>query len=953
MPRGRPKKNKELKKPANQPKPAGRPKAKDNVHVFAIRHKDKRANIPTEELRGFVKDEEKAPGKMLYPRDPSLDPQLVWKGKDEQDSKDLAVPTVPVYIQEKIHPQAIIEDFKAHAKREKEELAPNLFSAFNGIRFEELIEFYKHEQNWSNRMILGDSLLVMNSLSEKEGLKGKVQMVYIDPPYGIKFGSNWQVSTRKRDVKNNKAEDATRQPEQVKAFRDTWELGIHSYLSYMRDRLVMARELLTDSGSVFVQIGDENVHLVRDIMDEVFGSDNFISQIAFKKTAGASGLLLSSVFDYILWFGKNKETIKYRPIYKEKTPGEKGGEQYDWIDLGKGLLRQVEQGETIPDGARIFAHNHVTSQRPAQGADLREFKVDGRTYTPGLGTFKSDLRGLTRIRAANRFFGIGKSLRYIRYLDDFSVFPLNNFWDDTGISGFSDPKVYVVQTLAPVIARCLLMTTDPGDIVHDPTCGSGTTAYVAEQWGRRWITIDTSRVAMALARTRLMAAKFPYYLPSDTPEGIVKEAEITGKIPPAPLPKAENDIRKGFVYRRVPHITLKSIANNEEIDGIHVKWQEQLELVREKLNKAVKKSWQEWEIPREADKDWSETDKGLLKQWWEFRLARQKEIDDSISRHADTELMYDQPYIDAKRVRVTGPFTVESLSPHRMLAPSVTRPVSETQAQKDAGAVQFEAMILDNLKKAGVQNTIKNERLKFDRLEAYSGTWLNASGEYIDKEGKTRRVAVTNCPEHGTVGTGLIKEAAKEAVQGQGFDVLIVCGFSFDPLVSEEAKQWGKLTVLLTRMNPDLAMGNELLKKTGAGNLFMVFGEPDIQPIDKKSGRIIPSKDGKVQIEIKGVDVYDPTTGELRSNTTDDIACWFIDTEYNGESFFVRHAYFTGAGEPYERLKKALRAEVNESAWQALYSTTSRPFDVPKTGKIAVKVINHYGDEVLKVFEVK
>ena len=434
------------------------------------------------------------------------------------------------------------------------------------------------------------------------------------------------------------------------------------------------------------------------------------------------------------------------------------------------------------------------------------------------------------------------------------------------------------------------MTTDPGDLVLDPTCGSGTTAYVAEQWGRRWITIDTSRVALELARTRLMAkAKYPYYLLADSPEGVQKETEITGRVPPPH--KTNNDIRKGFVYKRVPHITLKSIANNPDI--------------RERMSG--------------------------------------EEIDAAIARHADQETLYDQPYEDKSRIRVSGPFTVESLSPHRVLSTDEDRPNSENQGDKDSSD-DFVEKILDNLRTAGVQNQVKNERLKFDSLDPFAGSWIQGSGEYTDAEGKRRRVAVSIGPEHGTVGPEHVKEAAKEAVQGVGFDVLVVCGFAFDPHVSEEAKRYGKLTVLPTRMNNDLAMGGDLLKKTGSGNLFMVFGEPDLD--------IQPQDDGKLTVEIRGVDVYDPTTGEIRSNSTDDIACWFIDTDYNSESFFVRHAYFTGADQPYERLKKALRAEIDESAWSELYSTVSRPFDRPSTGKIAVKVINHYGDEVLKVYEV-
>ena len=476
--------------------------------------------------------------------------------------------------------------------------------------------------------------------------------------------------------------------------------------------------------------------------------------------------------------------------------------------------------------------------------------------------------------------------------------------------------------------------------VHN--CGSGTTAYVAEKWGRRWITLDTSRVALALARTRLMAAKYPYYLLADTPEGVKKEGELSGKLPPDY--RTEGDLKKGFVYKRVPHVTLKAIANNEEIDAIHTRCQEKLEPLRQELNRLLSQAWEEWQLPREAGETCPPPAKDLLAQWWNLRRERQQEIDAAIARRADTELLYDQPYEDSKRLRVTGPFTVESLSPHRVLAPEVELPDSEAQAHREADLGQFETMILDNLKKAGVQNTVKNERLIFERLEPYAGEWLHATGEYAEAEGAGRRVAVCIGPEHGTVGPDLIKEAAKEAVRGVGFDLLIVCGFAFDPHVAEEAKRYGKLTVLTARMNPDLAMGDELLKKTGAGNLFMVFGEPDVE--------VRPQPDGKIVVQIKGLDIYDPTTGQIRSSSTDDLAAWFIDTNYNGESFFVRHAYFTGADQPYDKLKRALRADIDEAAWSALYSTTSRPFPKPATGKIAIKVINHYGDEELKVFEV-
>lgn len=932
------------------------------VTVDSLKHTTAtRTNIPTEELRDFVVADETAPKTMRYPRNPDLDPQLVWKGKDEQDSADLEVPLVPIYRQEHIHPQALIEDVRASAKKSQPGTL-DFFSDFNGLPkdFADRVDFYHHNGKWQNRMILGDSLLVMSSLAEKEGLKGQVQMIYLDPPYGIKFGSNWQVSTRKRDVKDGKAEDATRQPEQIKAFRDTWQLGIHSYLAYLRDRLVVARELLTESGSIFVQIGDENVHLVRCLLDEIFGSENFISMLSIRTTSGAGSFAggtntIAGVTNFVLWYCREQETVKYRQIYKDKGIEDGTAEAYTSIEDASGIRRRLKPGELsngVPPGARLIMLGALTSQTTRVGqTTVFPVEVDGKAYQPPTGGWKTNANGMTKLKLAGRLAVAGTTIRYVRYLDDFPAMPLNNMWEDFG-GGFGDDKVYVVQTNVRIVERCLLMTTDPGDLVLDPTCGSGTTAYVAEQWGRRWITCDTSRVALALARTRLMAARYPYYYLADSEDGIKKQAEVTGKLPLAEV-KPTGDIRKGFVYKAVPHVTLKAIANNSEIDDIHARWQEKLEPLRTALNALLKQQWQEWEIPREAGEKWPAKAKEHLTQWWDYRRQRQREIDDSIARSADTETLYDQPYEDKKRVRVAGPFTVESLSPHRVLSTDEERPASETTAKTEATSGQFETMILDNLRKAGVQNTIKNERLKFDTLEPFAGAWIHAAGEYTDSSGAIKRVAVSIGPEHGTVGPEQVKEAAKEAVKGIGFDLLIVCGFAFDPHVSERAKEnYGKLMVLPARMNPDLAMSEDLLKKTGSGNLFMIFGEPDIQPVDPKTGLIQPSADGKIQIEIKGLDIYDPTTGQIRSNSTADIACWFIDTNYNGESFFVRHAYFTGGDQPYEKLQRALKAEVDEAAWAELYSTKSRPFDRPETGKIAVKVINHYGDEVLKVFGV-
>ncbi|MBA4419561.1 MAG: site-specific DNA-methyltransferase [Anaerolinea sp.] len=947
------------------------PKPKITIPLTSIRHADKRTNIPTEELRGFVADEEKQPKTILYPRDPSLDPQLVWRGKDEQDQHPLEVPAVPVYIQEKIEPQAIIENIitfsgNVTGKGEGEEYQPDMFGDFNHIEFEDLVDFYHHEQNWTNRMILGDSLLVMTSLAEKENLKGKVQMIYLDPPYGIKFGSNWQVSTRKRDVKDGKEEEVTIQPEQIKAFRDTWELGIHSYLAYLRDRLTVARELLTESGSIFVQIGDENVHIVRSVMDEVFGSENFCRIIKVYKTTSQTSDLIAETVDYLLWYAKNKENIKFRRCYKEISLGQAVKTSYQYIEYPDGSIIPITHNEIeglkqkFENGSRLLNLSDLTSQT---GGESSRFSIsfNNRSFIPNRGGWRTNQSGINNLKKANRLGIKGQNIRYSQYLSDFGYNQIVDIWDDLSQGGFvGDEKIYVVQTNPKIIERCMLMTTDPGDLVLDPTCGSGTTAYVAEQWGRRWITIDTSRVAVALARTRLMSGRYPYYQLADSVDGKKKENEIS---PTPTLPKfgefgegesakgMKGDIRKGFVYERVPHITLKSIANNEEIDVIYARWQEEMEPLRAEINRLNGTAWEEWEMPRVPSSQETSSKpsphplpegEGLILKWWELRRDRQKEIDASIGKRADVELLYDKPYEDKKRVRITGPFTVESLSPHRMLSMDEERPESEKEAQTQNSST-FHQRILDNLRKAGVQNTRRDERIHFTRLDASAGEWLHASGEYNDADGKPRRVAVCIGPEHGTVSPDMIREAAKEASKGIGFDLLVMLGFAFDPHVGEETKNYGALQVLPVRMSPDLMMEEGLLKKTGAGNLFMVFGEPDVK---------ITKQDGKVVVEMLGVDIYDPTTGEVRSNKPDEIACWLVDTDYNGESFYVRHAYFTGADQPYDKLKRALRAEINEEAWLALYRTVSLPFDPPAKGKIAVKVINHYGDEVLKVFDV-
>jgi adenine-specific DNA-methyltransferase len=861
--------------------------------VRALTHpSDSRSNIPTAELESFARPEEKRPATVRYPRDPTLDPQLVWKGKDEQDAHDLEVPAVPIYIQETIDPLALVEELRAESEGRRSEQQLGFFAPYSDLTFEEKVDFYRHAGKWSNRMILGDSLLVMTSLAEKEGLKGQVQTIYIDPPYGIKFGSNWQVSTRKRDVRDGKDTDLTRQPEQVRAYRDTWELGIHSYLSYLRDRVSVARELLTESGSIFVQIGDENVHLVRSVLDEVFGASNFIAEVVFRTTANIVGNYIGRNSDFILWYGRDRDMLKYRQLYRSRTLVDDVGERYTRVELADGSRRFMTADErrdtsATPVGGRVYRHDNLSSQG-ATPAGTVSFEFEGNRFHPGPNShWKTTADGLRRLEAARRLAApTPNSLAYVRYLDDFPVAEYTTIWSDTQTGAFTEEKVYAVQTNTKVIERCVLMTTDPGDLILDPTCGSGTTAYVAEQWGRRWITIDTSRVALALARSRLMAAKYPYYLLADSEPGIRKEAEQTGQAPPAPIPPTSNDVRRGFVYERVPHVTLKSIAQNPDIH------------------------------------------EGMTRE----------EIDGTIARHAETETLFDRPYEDRRIVRVSGPFTVESLSPHRVLRTGPEDDAAEPPREvPDSG--QFVTSILDNLRRAGVQNTKRKERLAFSRLDPYPGVYVQAVGEY-GENGQTKTAAVAIGPEFGTVGPELIREAAKEAVKIA--DLLVVCGFAFDPMAGEEARELGRLTILQARMNPDLAMGDELLKKTGSGNLFMVFGEPDIE--------IKRTADGQMVLEIHGLDVYDPTTGAVRSSSVDDIAAWFLDTDYDGDAFFVRHAYFTGADDPYDRLRKALRADISDEAWATVNSTVSRPFPRPSTGKIAVKVINHYGDEVMKVF---
>ena len=934
-----------------------KPKAKKKIETLT-HDKASRKNIPTAEYQSVMRAKEQSAIQVAYERrNRDLDPQLIWRGKDEQDWSDLVVPAPPLFIQEKVHPKVLIDDLRRRSEESTKaaEAQIDLFANFNGLPSEAAkTEFYQHDQNWSNRMILGDSLQVMASMAEREGLRGRVQCIYFDPPYGIKFNSNFQWSTTSRTVTDGKVAHITREPEQVKAFRDTWRDGVHSYLTYLRDRFTVARDLLHDSGSIFVQIGDENLHLVRSLLDEVFGNDNFISQIGFHTTSGSTSDFLSNPKSYVLWYAKAKKNTKYRKLLVPRAMNPEDPGPWQIVEKGSQKFRltdYLESGGNLNDeGVRIIRMGDPTSQR--QGRESGDasamgfpYAYQGETYRPsGTRGWSTTKAGLDRAARAGRLYGGGQSLSVIRYFDESPYFPLNSSWEDTG-GTIGAEKVYVVQTNVRVVQRCILMTTDPGDLVLDPTCGSGTSAFAAEQWGRRWITIDTSRVALALARARIMGARYPYYLLADSRDGQLKEAEIAKKAP-SETP-THNDVRQGFVYERVPHIALRSIANNAEIDVVWDECQTVLEPLRRQLNETLKMKWEEWEIPRDEDVKWPKKAKDLHSEWWTQRIVRQKAMDASIAAKAEFEYLSDKPYEENKKVRVAGPFTVESLSPHRVLSVDENDELVHPSPNSDGDSTDetdFVEMILENLKIAGVQQAHKDDKIAFTTIAPWPGYLVCAEGKYVEgdpKSGAEKRAAIFIGPEFGTVSRPDLVAAAREAGDA-GFDVLITCAFNYDAH-SSEFNKLGRIPVLKAHMNADLHMADDL-KNTGKGNLFVIFGEPDID--------IIKAKNDQIQVKINGVDVFHPNTGEVRSDGAEGIACWFIDTDYNEESFFVRQAYFLGANDPYKSLKTTLKAEINEEAWATLHSDTSRPFDKPKSRRIAVKVINHLGDEVMKVFKV-
>jgi len=829
-----------------------------------------------------------------YAYDPHLDPQLVWAGKAEHTA--FSVPTVSLHVHERIDPRTIVEA----VRRQNGSAAPraiqlSLFDApTQNPPLREAIEFYRHKHNWSNRLIAGDSLLVMNSLLEKEGLAGQVQMVYFDPPYGIKYGSNFQPFVGNRSVTDGKDGDLTQEPEMIKAFRDTWELGLHSYLTYMRDRLLLARELLAESGSIFVQISDENVHHIRELMDEVFGVDNFCALICFSKTGGLGSKLLYGIFDFILWYGRDKDKIKYRQLFIEKEIGGEGASKYENIELLDGTRRRLTFEEknnpnVIPTEAKVFRLDNLTSQ----GNPIVEFEFEGKLYRGG---WKTNLEGMSRLIAANRIIASTNTLNYVRYIDDFSAFPITTYWPTGGIQSRADPKIYVVQTATTAIQRCILMTTDPGDLVLDITCGSGTTAYVAEQWGRRWITCDTSRVAITLAKQRLMTALFDYY----------------------ELAQPAAGVDNGFKYKSVPHVTLKSIANNPEI--------------RAGMSRA--------------------------------------QIEAAIAKYTPQETLYDQPLLDNSKARVSGPFTVEAVPApvvksldeiEAETAPPQSPPAEGKAWEADAsvsrsGETLRQAEWRAELLSTGIRAK-GGQRLAFSRVEPLPGTrWLHADAE--TKEAAPQRVVVSFGPEHAPLEQRQVELAIEEAYRLVPKPKIVVfAAFQFDPEAAKDIDEttWPGVTLLKAQMNTDL-LTEDLKKQRASNESFWLIGQPEVRLIRPSDLTGLEDLSGlpEFQVEVLGFDYYNPTTGAIESGGPGQIAMWLLDSDYDGRSLFPHPVFFPMAGptDGWARLARNLKAEIDEDLIEAYRGTISLPFTPGKYRRIAIKIVDDRGIESLKIMEV-
>jgi len=892
--------------------------------------------------------------KMLRNREPWLE----WTGKRE--AKEFVVDPVALHIHERISAQAILNTVR------REDVQRDLF-ADPQQEYREAVRFYEHDVDWANRMILGDSLQVMASLAHREDLRGKIQMIYMDPPYGIRFASNFQPEIGRRDVKDRE-QDLTREPEMVKAYRDTWTLGVHSYLAYLRDRLMLAKDLLTDSGSIFVQISDENLHRVRMVMDEVFGSENFCRLITFAKTSGQTDNLMASVSDYLLWYARDRERVKYRQVYRPKTFGGEGAGEYKRLFLPSGMSRTAAKSElsgqrALSPGTRAYRLDNLTSQSPGTRYDV-EFR--GRTFYP-TGYWKTQDVLMPRLIRAERIAARKNSLSYVRYFDDFPVTSVHSTWDDTAIAGRPGDKLYVVQTAPKVIERCLLMTTDPGDLVFDPTCGSGTTAYVAEQWGRRWITTDTSRVALALARQRLLTATFPHYAVRD-------DDASDGKADPS----------RGFIYKTVPHITLKSIAQNVALDPIFERHQKVLDTRLAELNKALKSvkpdlrkklkqklaakekaegkravtdadrrrwllpdsAWQEWEVPFDTDDEWPKKLQDALVAYRAAWRAKMDEVNETIVQSAPQEELVDQPEVERNVVRVSGPFTMEAVMPAELSdaepgfagAPDDDLDTFDP-ATDEANAEGYVERMLRLLGRSGIRfpDNRTQQFARLDRIEA--GVALHAEGEWANGNAEARRVLVSIGPQHGPVTATQVEQALREAYR-RGADDLVFAGFSFDgaaqAAIQDDANP--QVRTHLAHIAPDVQMG-DLLKTAADSQLFTVFGQPRTE---------LHRNGEEWTVEMQGVDIYDPVKNTIHPTRADRVAAWFVDSDYDGRTFCVTQAFFPDRN-AWKKLERALGASIADDAFDALSGTMSLPFRAGKHGRVAVKVIDPRGNEVMRV----
>ena len=884
-------------------------------------------------------------------------PYLNWAGKAERTSFD--IDTVSLHVHERIDPMSVLSSVRAAlAEKKKEGAKPRsgfqlgLFNApFETLPLRDAIDFYKHDRGWANRLIAGDSLLVMNSLIQKEGMAGQVQMIYIDPPYGIKYGSNFQPFVNKREVKDGKDEDLTQEPEMIKAFRDTWELGIHSYLTYLRDRLLLARELLSESGSVFVQISDENVHHVREMMDEIFGPGGFVSLIPFVKTSGLGSTGLATVCDYLLWYCMDKGKLKYHQLYFDRGVGDEGAEQYSLVETWTGTRRRItseerENPSLVPVSSRILRMDNITSGAFRENTTIN-YEYCGRNFHPGMDKcWKTTRGGLDRLSFANRVGVVGNTLAYVRYIDDFGVRPMKAIWTDTGTGGIGDEKFYVVQTTAKVIQRCMLMTTDAGDLVLDPTCGSGSTAFVAEKWGRRWITCDTSRVAVTLAKQRLMTASFDYYELKHPHEGL----------------------RGGFKYATVAHITLGAIANNPEIDQIHDMMQPAVDKALSALNAALADTTppvfvveeggrkgqkldfgkgdtlSDWEVPFDLPAVWPAAARPPFEAFHVARLAKQRQMDASITANADQETLYDKPAVSKDKLRITGPFTVEAVPHPTVLSLDQDQPLREADvAIARSGESSRQHQWRDELFKTGIRGK-GGQRLRFAELETLPGTrYLHAIGALADTG---ERVVVSFGPEHSALEQRQVELAMVEA--GELFPrpkMIVFCAFTFDPEAAKDIDMTRGITALKAQMNTDL-LTEDLKKNRSSNQSFWLMGQPDVD--------VRRRKDGLYEVEVNGFDYFDTVKGELVSGGRRNIALWLLDPDYDERSLFPRQIFFPMAGpkDGWHRLKKDIRAELDEDRLSHFHGTTSLPFEAGPNRRVAVKIVDDRGIESVKVIRL-